>query len=459
LLVLNQYLRRVASGEIMRLIVEMPPQHGKSELLSRYLPAWFLCRWPQRHVILTSYEAEMASKWGRKSRDVVNEVGRYFDVSIREDSNAANRWEIVGKSGSMRAAGVGGPITGNPADLLVIDDPVKNAVDAFSSTIRMRNKEWYHSSCESRLSKDAAVICGMARYHRDDISGYLAYYWTKAKLPFTILRMPAIATKKEDWGTLFKRKAGDVLCSGMHPLEQLQPLANMNDYWWRSLYQQDPPDTSSEAIFKREWFGIAKEAPPNIPVGDKIRAWDLASSISDNAKFTVGILMSRAPDGFFYVENIVRGHWIPFDRDEVILQTAKSDGQGIRVAIEQEPGSGGPAQVDYLTRKLAGWTIYPQKVSQDKKSKVMRAAPFASQAGARNIKLVAAQWNAEFLDELADFGEDAAFTDQVDAAAMCFNVLNQAGRGWNVYKKEKTYEEDPLDGFRPADVNQKISML
>jgi predicted phage terminase large subunit-like protein len=458
LLVLNQYLRRVAAGEIQRLIVEMPPQHGKSELLSRYLPAWFLCRWPQKHVILTSYEAEMAAKWGRMARNVMSEMGNYFDVKISDDTQAANRW-YTNQEGSMRAAGARGPITGNPADLLIIDDPVKGAQDAFSSVMRVANKEWYHSSCESRLSKNAAVICGMARWHRDDLAAYLAQYWTKAKLPFTVLRMPAIALKKEDWGTLFKRKAGQALCEEMHPLSQLQPMADLNNYWWRSLYQQDPPDTASEAIFRREWFTVVPAAPANVEPIDCIRAWDLAASISETAKYTCGVKMARGHDGCFYVIDVVRGRWIPSERDEVIHQTAMLDTAGVRIAIEQEPGSGGPAQCEYLTRRLAGFNVDPVKVSQDRRGKVGRANPFASQAGARNVKLVAGRWNQDYIDELIDFGEDCAFSDQVDASAMCFNALAGHGRGWNPSKKVTEYEEDVMDHFRPLDAKQKISML
>jgi predicted phage terminase large subunit-like protein len=456
LLVLNQYLRKVASGEIARLIVEIPPQCGKSVILSQYLPAWFLCRYPRKAIILSSYEESMASKWGRKSRDTINEVGRYFDVKIRDDSNAANRWEIVEHGGSMRSAGARGPISGNPADLFIIDDPIKGAIDAFSETIREANKDWYHSSCESRLSKSSAVIIGMARWHRDDLAGYLASYWTKTNQPFVKLTMSGIALKDEKYGDLFSRKTGEVLCPDMHPIEQWRPIAQSNAYWWRALYQQDPPDASAEEIFHREWFTLVKSSPPNVI--SRVRAWDLAASISDNAKYTVGVLLEKGADGYWYINHIVRGRWIPADRDNIILQTAQSDGIGVRVIVEEEPGSGGPAQVQYLIKKLAGYSVEPIKVSQSKMSKVLRAAPYASQCGARNVRLVQGAWVEPYLDELVEFGEEACFTDQVDASAMAFNYLSQSGSGWNPVKQQhKEYKENPLSGFGYE--GPKVSML
>jgi len=455
LLVLNQYLREVAAGKIKRLIVEIPVQHGKSELLSRYLPAWFLCRYPTKSIILSSYEATMAEKWGRKSRDVVEQVGKYFDVKVRDDSSAANRWEIAKHGGSLRAAGARGPISGNPADLFIIDDPVKGAIDAFSETMQLGNKEWYHASCESRLSKDAAVIIGMARWHREDLAGYLASYWKKSGQPFVRLTMPAIATKDESYGNLFSRKTGDVLCPEMHPIEQLRPISASNAYWWRSLYQQDPPDASAEEIFHRKWFDIIAAAPPNVV--QWVRSWDLAGSISDSAKYTAGVLMGKGADGFWYVKHIVRGKWIPTERDAVVHQTAKSDGTSVRIIVEQEPASGGIAQVDYLTQRLVGYSVEADKGSRKKESKILRAAPYASQCGIKNVKLVQGEWNEAYLDELTNFGEECAFSDQVDASSAAFNYLFRCGSGWNPRKKEREYTDDVMDGFRPS--GGKISII
>ena len=139
LAVLDRKLVSVAAGEIKRLLVMMPPRHGKSSLCSQYFPAWYLGTFPDRQIMLASYEADFASSCGRKARDVLEEHGpTIFGVSVRQASSAANRWEIAGQGGVMLTAGVGGPITGKGANVLIIDDPVKNDQEANSKTYRER---------------------------------------------------------------------------------------------------------------------------------------------------------------------------------------------------------------------------------------------------------------------------------------------------------------------------------
>src|SRR3990167_7035834 len=128
---LSTLLGRIASGRALRLIVSMPPRMGKSELVSHWLPVWFLANWPQKHVILTSYEATFAAAWGKKGRDSINDNGKEMGVAIKGDSSAVSAWETT-VGGGMVTAGVGGPITGRGADLLFLDDPVKNAEEGQS---------------------------------------------------------------------------------------------------------------------------------------------------------------------------------------------------------------------------------------------------------------------------------------------------------------------------------------
>ena len=122
--VIDEKLMAVAAGDIKRLMLCVPPRHGKSELVSHYFPAWYVGLFPDRRVILTSYEADFAASWGRKARDVLIESGSVFGVRVNQDSAAANRWDIYGHAGGMDTAGVGGPITGKGANVLIIDDPV-----------------------------------------------------------------------------------------------------------------------------------------------------------------------------------------------------------------------------------------------------------------------------------------------------------------------------------------------
>ncbi|HLJ10462.1 MAG TPA: hypothetical protein VKU82_04700, partial [Planctomycetaceae bacterium] len=130
------------AGELEGLVVSMPPQHGKSELCSKYLPAWYLCNHPDRRVILAGYGSDFAAQWGRKARDLVEEWGPLFKVRVSKSSAAADRWDLSGRDGGMSTAGVGGSLTGKGANLLIVDDPIKNDEEARSPINRQNLWEW-----------------------------------------------------------------------------------------------------------------------------------------------------------------------------------------------------------------------------------------------------------------------------------------------------------------------------
>ena len=168
--VLNGHLVELSTGASGRLVVCMPPRHGKSELCSVYLPAWYLGTHPERRVILVGHEADFAASWGRRVRDVLEEHGGgLFGVGLRADSAAAHRWDITGYSGGMVTAGVGGTITGRGADLLIIDDPHKSAEEAGSVTYRERVWDWYRAVARTRLEPGAGVVVVQTRWHEDDL--------------------------------------------------------------------------------------------------------------------------------------------------------------------------------------------------------------------------------------------------------------------------------------------------
>ena len=151
---ISDVLSQVGQGKGLRIIIECPPRHGKSELCSVWTPSWFLHRWPRKRVILASYEADFAREWGRRVRDTFEEhnLGK-----TNEDVTAANAWN-TSAGGGMRTAGLDGPITGKGADLLIIDDPVKNDEEARSPTIRERNWRWWLTTGRTRLEPGADVI-------------------------------------------------------------------------------------------------------------------------------------------------------------------------------------------------------------------------------------------------------------------------------------------------------------
>lgn len=161
-------LQRVADGEISRLMVFMPPRHGKSETVSRLFSAYYLHRHPERWVAITSYAAELAFTLSRAARD--NYLGA--GGSLKDDAGAVKHWE-TGKGGGLWATGVGGPATGKGFHLGIIDDPLKNAEEAASETIREKQKDWYRSTFSTREEPNGAIVVIMTRWHEDDLAGWL----------------------------------------------------------------------------------------------------------------------------------------------------------------------------------------------------------------------------------------------------------------------------------------------
>lgn len=242
---LNQDLIDVATGRCRRLLVCMPPRHGKSTLTSHYFPAWFVGRWPEKRVILSSYEADFAAGWGRKVRDTLDEFGpELFGVAVRGDSAAANRWDVVGAGGGMITAGVGGPITGRGADLLLIDDPVKNAEDARSPTLRAKAWDWYQSTAHTRLEPGGSAVLIMTRWHADDLAGRVLKNAAERGESWRVRKLPAVAGDGDQLG----RQAGEALWPQRWPAAELREIERtIGPYWWQTLYQQNEcPEGGSE---------------------------------------------------------------------------------------------------------------------------------------------------------------------------------------------------------------------
>lgn len=155
---LNQRLLEVAAGTVDRLLVTMPPQHFKSETCSHLFPAWFLANHPDEKVILAGYGSSFAEEWGRKVRNTLEEFGDLWGIRIDQQSRAGAHWNIEGHRGGMHSAGIGGPITGHGASLLLIDDPIKDQSEAFSAIYRKRIIDWYQSVAYTRLAPRGKIV-------------------------------------------------------------------------------------------------------------------------------------------------------------------------------------------------------------------------------------------------------------------------------------------------------------
>lgn len=432
LLMLNERMLGVAIGEIDRQMAFMPPRHGKSLFRSMWFPAWYLGTFPDRKVILASYNAEFAAEWGMKVRDLLEQVGEeFFGVKVRPDRRAIDNWGIAGHDGGMQTCGVGGSLTGRGADLLLIDDPVKDADEALSPTMRQRNWDWYVSAAESRIEPGGACCLTMTPWHALDLGGMLL---EKEAERWDVLRLPGLAETTVDEAIRAKRKGYDALVGipdplGREPGRALWPerydeayfeaKRRQDPFWFDALYQCQPRPRDG-GIFKRDWFyGKVIQVPHR--EARHVRAWDTAASFN-KGDWTVGVLMGEH-NGMYYVEHVERFRLDPGERDARIRDTARMDEArfpgNVRIAIEQSGGGGGKTESHGLVKALAGYAV---EVVPAQSNKEARAVPFASQCQAGNVKLVAGDWIEAYLDELASFG-GKGHDDQVDASSLAFATL------------------------------------
>ena len=184
----NLITEAIANGN-GRIIVLMPPRHGKSELISHYVPIWFLENWPNLNIILTSYEADFAASWGRKVRDTIQKHRNELSVRVSPASSSAARWNTTA-GGGMITAGAGGAITGRGGNLIIVDDPIKNWLEAQSDTTRQRLLEWFYSTLYTRAEPDATIIIIQTRWHESDLAGDLI---AKNTGEWQVIRFPALA--------------------------------------------------------------------------------------------------------------------------------------------------------------------------------------------------------------------------------------------------------------------------
>ncbi len=402
-------LDRITRGEIDRLMLFLPPRHGKSEQATVRYPVWRMEREPSCRVVVAAYNETLAMRFSRKARRLA--MGR---VQLARDRTAVLDWETT-SGGGLRAVGVGGGVTGQGFDLLIIDDPVKSREEAESETYRDRVWDWYRDDLYTRTEPGAALVLIMTRWHEDDLAGRLLREMNSGEGDtWTVVNLPALAEENDPLG----RPVGAALCPDRYDEAALaRRKAVLGTYSFTALYQQRPLPAEG-GMFRREWFRIIDAAPA---IGERVRYWDKASTDGDG-DYTAGVLMSRGDDGIYTVLDVVRGQWSSGARSRIMRQTAELDGVDVRITVEQEPGSGGADSARADIVDLAGFTVHAERPSGDK---AVRAEPFAAQCEAGNVRIVRGPWNGAYLDELAAFPM-GTHDDQVDASSGAFNRLASA---------------------------------
>ena len=238
---------KLATGEINRLIINMPPRHTKSEFASYLLPAWMVGRDPKLKIIQATHTAELAIRFGRKAKNLIDreDYAKIFKTKLQEDSKAAGRWE-TSDGGEYFAAGVGGAITGRGADLLIIDDP-HSEQDAMSSKALESAYEWYTSGPRQRLQPGGKIVLVMTRWSTKDLTGMLVKNQAEVKADqWHVVEFPALMDQGPVWPEYWKQDE-------LEKVKATLPVAKWNAQWMQQ------PTSEEGAILKREWWRIYED--------------------------------------------------------------------------------------------------------------------------------------------------------------------------------------------------------
>lgn len=416
-----EQLQRVIDGECTRLILQVPPRHGKSLLASQFLPAAYLLAHPDRYVGLSSYSAELAEGFSRKARDYYKEGGGL----LSESSKAVNAWGTE-EGGGLWAAGVGGAVTGRSGHLLIVDDPVKNREDAESGRMMEKLDDWYTSTLYTRLEPHVgAIVIIQTRWSENDMIGQLLEkeqnVSEEGRENWTIVDLPALYEEEGDRPKLpehcptipdWREKINEPLCPQRYDeaaLKRIREAVGSRDF--ASLYQQRPAPEGGN-MFAPEWwqyYGRDRQLPEFQRI---MLSVDCTFTNAKNSDYVVGAVLGQAGNSF-YVLDLIRAK---LDVVGTMAMIATMYQKHALSGCVIELAASGYAVFQMMQKKVPGLIGF-----KPEKSKEARASGIVPLVEAGNVYLPAsATWLDAFINEFSLFPASKN-DDMVDAITMGIN--------------------------------------
>lgn len=435
-----EQLDKFAKGEIKKMMLFVPPQHGKSQLSSRHLPAYLLGRNPNCRVAICSYSDDLAGGFAKAAQRIMDseEYQKVFPEtkipkkgSQGEYARNADLCQVIDKTGYMLSLGVGNGITGKSVDMAIIDDPIKGRADAESDSYRKRLQDWYVDELLTRLNNKSQILILLTRWHEDDLAGWLLKkdeQRVKQGLDpeWTVVTYPAI--KEADYTAPGDpREPGEALWEEMHSAERILEQKLKSERTYNSLYQQRP-STPDGNLFKTSEFSVISMAEFTDRMKNRKLAWDFyvdGAYTEKTSNDETGIYCSASWNNNVYIRKSIGVRMEFPDLCEYLPKFVKDHGyQRSRSTIYVEPKASGISIVQSLKRttklnvKKYKWPICDGERLDDK-DKVTRANSLAPSINSGRIILIedGTGWTKTFLEQVAAFPNSKA-DDQVDNMMM-----------------------------------------
>jgi predicted phage terminase large subunit-like protein len=444
-------VRDVERGKNRKLAISMPPRAGKSLLLSQYVPLWLLRRHPEWKIVLASYDGGLTTGWSRNTRRLIEDHPG-LGIALQPDGGAGSRWETI-EHGGMYATSVRGALTGRGARVLIIDDPVRDFVEAHSVVIRQNLWDWWLSVAQTRLEPPYLVIVVMTRWHEDDFIGRLfSHDYEGDPRTWERISLPALADTEED---ALKRTDGEPLISPLldetpsEAVERWEEIRRaVGTYVFSAMYQQRPAPARG-AIFDSGWWrfwtmdasretedGRVVYADPSSWLNEKwLDSWDCSfkSTHPDTGGWVVGQRWCRKGPNRYLVAQ-ARGRW-SFTQTIAAMETWANPDDPVsspcgNLVHERliEDRANGSAIIDVLKERISGLKPINPTVSKE-----ARARAVTPECESGNVFLPhpgdpGNEWVTDLLSELRNFPHDA-YDDQVDALTQGLSGLRTVGRG------------------------------
>lgn len=425
---LEQFVDDLNAGKQPRLILTMPPRYGKSEIVSRRLPVWFMGNNPGASVGVCSYGQDLADDMSRDARRIRDEALAVFPHLAASSSGVdrASRWDTQG-GGSYLAAGVGGPLTGRGFSLGIIDDPVKNMQDADSEAERNTVWSWYESTFYTRRAPKAGLLVMATRWHEDDLIGRLLAKAKEGGDQWELIEFPALANQEERHPRTGRvlRQAGEALHPERYPQTDVeQTKRTMSARVWSALYDCKPTSKAGK-LFKREWYRDRYTFDPQRPP----KPWtEVGISIDCNFKVA---------NDAAYVSIGVWGRWDHAERyrlDEVRERLGYVD---MRARVQElcwkwrpnfvliEEAANGHALIDDLRQVHPGVIAFKPSEYGSKEARAEVASP-THEAGCVRLPATA-PWVGDWIEEHVNFPV-GTYKDRVDEGAQLVIYLAARAR-------------------------------